>query len=223
MVDLDFAVEGAEAARHTATPTLLLKLRLTNTTPATPVQNVMLQCQIRIEPTRRHYVPNEHEPLSELFGPPDRWGATLHSTLWTHLNVLVPQLLWRRACRRSALLLFVLSLVVNIGMWMERVLIVVSSLHRDYLPSSWGYFIPTAWDWAFLAMAQHRLGHADEARRCLIEAARWIDEANRDDVDEIAGTRPVWGNWHERVVYPLLLRQADSLVHRGEHPTPPDD
>ncbi len=90
MIDLDFAVEGAEAARHTATPTLLFKLRLTNTTPATPVHNVMLQCQIRIEPTRRHYAPNEHEPLGELFGPPDRWGTTLHGMLWTHLNVLVP-------------------------------------------------------------------------------------------------------------------------------------
>jgi molybdopterin-containing oxidoreductase family membrane subunit len=65
-------------------------------------------------------------------------------------NVLVPQLLWWRRCRRSALLLFVLSLVVNLGMWMERVLIVVSSLHRDFLPSAWGYFIPTAWDWIFL-------------------------------------------------------------------------
>jgi hypothetical protein len=91
MVDLDFAVEGAEAARHTATPTLLFKLRLTITTSATPVQNVMLQCRIRIEPTRRHYAPSEHEPLSELFGTPDRWGTTLHSMLWTHLNVLVPR------------------------------------------------------------------------------------------------------------------------------------
>ncbi len=80
-------------------------------------------------------------------------------------------------------------------------------------------YLPRAWDWAFLAMAQHRLGHADEARRCLVEAARWIDEANRDDMDELSSTRPVWGNWHEPVVYPLLLREAKSLVHRADHPS----
>jgi Family of unknown function (DUF6084) len=90
MVDLDFAVEGAEIARHAAAPLLLFKLRLTNTTPGTPVQNVMLQCQIRIEPTHRHYAPSEQEPLSELFGTPNRWGTTLHSLLWTYANVLVP-------------------------------------------------------------------------------------------------------------------------------------
>jgi Ni/Fe-hydrogenase subunit HybB-like protein len=83
----------------------------------------------------------------------DRWTGFYAPVYWTMLvcNVLVPQLLWWRSCRRNALLLFALSLVVNLGMWMERVLIVVSSLHRDYLPSAWGYFIPTVWDWAFLA------------------------------------------------------------------------
>jgi hypothetical protein len=90
MVDLDFAVDGAEIALHAAAPLLLFKLRLTNATPATPVQNVMLQCQIRIEPTRRRYAASEHEPLSELFGTADRWSGTLHSMLWTYANVLVP-------------------------------------------------------------------------------------------------------------------------------------
>jgi molybdopterin-containing oxidoreductase family membrane subunit len=46
--------------------------------------------------------------------------------------------------------LFILSLVVNAGMWMERFLIVVSSLHRDYMPSAWGMFYPTKWDWMTL-------------------------------------------------------------------------
>jgi molybdopterin-containing oxidoreductase family membrane subunit len=48
------------------------------------------------------------------------------------------------------LALFVLSLVINCGMWMERFLIVVTSLHRDYLPSAWGMFYPTRWDWITL-------------------------------------------------------------------------
>jgi tetratricopeptide (TPR) repeat protein len=71
---------------------------------------------------------------------------------------------------------------------------------------------PRAWDWCFLAMAHHRLGHAAEARRCLAEAARWIDEANRPEEDDLSGTRPTWGNWEERVIYPLLLREAEELV-----------
>jgi hypothetical protein len=90
MIDLDFAVLGAEMEPHAAAPMLLLKLRVTNASPAVPVQNVMLQCQIRIEPTRRQYAPSEHEPLSELFGTPNRWGVSLHSLLWTYVNVLVP-------------------------------------------------------------------------------------------------------------------------------------
>ena len=65
-------------------------------------------------------------------------------------NVLVPQLFWFRRVRHCVPLLFVLSLVINCGMWMERFLIVVTSLHRDYLPSAWGMFYPTRWDWITL-------------------------------------------------------------------------
>jgi hypothetical protein len=61
-------------------------------------------------------------------------------------------------------------------------------------------------------MAHQRLGHADEARRCLGEAARWIDEADRRKDDDQSGTSPAWGAWSERVVYPLLLREAEALV-----------
>ena len=44
-------------------------------------------------------------------------------------------------------LLFIISLIVNVGMWLERFVIVVTSLHRDFLPSSWGRYSPTMWDW----------------------------------------------------------------------------
>ena len=44
--------------------------------------------------------------------------------------------------------LFVVAMSVNIGMWLERFVIVVTSLHRDFLPSSWGMYYPTFWDWA---------------------------------------------------------------------------
>jgi molybdopterin-containing oxidoreductase family membrane subunit len=63
-------------------------------------------------------------------------------------NILVPQLLWLRAVRRNVPLLFVLALVINLGMWLERYVIIVVSLSRDFLPSSWGMFGGTVWDWA---------------------------------------------------------------------------
>lgn len=63
-------------------------------------------------------------------------------------NVLIPQVLWVKRIRRHPLALFLVSIAVNIGMWAERYMIVVGSLHRDYLPSSWGMFHPTFWDWA---------------------------------------------------------------------------
>jgi Ni/Fe-hydrogenase subunit HybB-like protein len=62
-------------------------------------------------------------------------------------NIALPQLLWLKRVRRNVPLLFVISLVVNTGMWLERFVIVVTSLHRDYLPSSWGMYYPTMWDW----------------------------------------------------------------------------
>jgi Ni/Fe-hydrogenase subunit HybB-like protein len=63
-------------------------------------------------------------------------------------NILTPQLLWIRAVRRNVILLFLMSIVVNIGMWLERFVIVVISLTRDFMPSAWGRYSPTVWDWA---------------------------------------------------------------------------
>jgi Ni/Fe-hydrogenase subunit HybB-like protein len=63
-------------------------------------------------------------------------------------NILIPQIMWLRSVRNNVAILFVISLVVNVGMWLERFVIVVISLHRDFLPSSWGMYYPTRWDWA---------------------------------------------------------------------------
>jgi Ni/Fe-hydrogenase subunit HybB-like protein len=63
-------------------------------------------------------------------------------------NIAVPQALWSSRVRRSVPALFGIAMVVNVGMWLERFVIVVISLHRDFLPSSWGMYIPTRWDWA---------------------------------------------------------------------------
>ncbi|HMV99045.1 MAG TPA: polysulfide reductase NrfD [Acidobacteriota bacterium] len=62
-------------------------------------------------------------------------------------NVITPQLLWSQRIRRNVPVLFVIAIIVNIGMWLERYVIVVVSLTRDFLPSSWGMFSGTIWDW----------------------------------------------------------------------------
>jgi Ni/Fe-hydrogenase subunit HybB-like protein len=63
-------------------------------------------------------------------------------------NIVVPQALWLRRVRNSVALLFAISLIVNVGMWLERFIIVVTSLHRDFLTSAWGMYSPTIWDWS---------------------------------------------------------------------------
>jgi molybdopterin-containing oxidoreductase family membrane subunit len=63
-------------------------------------------------------------------------------------NVLVPQLLWWSRVRYSPLALWVVAMLINCGMWVERFVIIITSLSRDYLVSSWGLFLPTVWDWA---------------------------------------------------------------------------
>ncbi|MGN6385034.1 MAG: NrfD/PsrC family molybdoenzyme membrane anchor subunit [Verrucomicrobiota bacterium] len=66
------------------------------------------------------------------------------------INVVIPQALWSRRVRTSPFWLFMVGLSVNIGMWVERFVIVVTSLHRDFVPSSWRMYIPTLWDWLTL-------------------------------------------------------------------------
>ena len=66
-------------------------------------------------------------------------------------NIAVPQLLWFRHFRTSMFWLFFISQFINIGMWLERFIIVVTSLHRDFMPSSWDMFHPTIWDIAIYA------------------------------------------------------------------------
>jgi Ni/Fe-hydrogenase subunit HybB-like protein len=67
---------------------------------------------------------------------------------WTMVscNVLFPQIFWFKKMRTSIPVMFVISILVNIGMWFERFVIIVTSLHRDFLPASWGYFRPTLID-----------------------------------------------------------------------------
>jgi hypothetical protein len=84
---LRFAVEGAEAVRFAAAPTVAFALRLESDRP---LRSVLLAVQLRIAATRRAYAAEEQDRLVELFGEPERWGTTLRSLLWTHETVLVP-------------------------------------------------------------------------------------------------------------------------------------
>src|SRR6202795_2681180 len=62
-------------------------------------------------------------------------------------NIFIPQVLWIRKMRTSPVWLFLISFVILVGMWLERFVIVVLSLSRDFLTSSWGMYYPTRWDW----------------------------------------------------------------------------
>ncbi|MGH6891511.1 MAG: NrfD/PsrC family molybdoenzyme membrane anchor subunit [Dongiaceae bacterium] len=80
----------------------------------------------------------------------NRLGGPYKYLYWALIlcNIIAPQFLWNRRIRTNVIWLFVLSLVVNIGMWLERFVIVVTSLHRDFMPSAWGMYRPTFWDWS---------------------------------------------------------------------------
>ena len=67
------------------------------------------------------------------------------------LTVVIPQLLWLPFVRRNRVLLFVISGGIIVGMWQERFMFTTASLEHNYMPSYWGVFYPTAWDWLTLA------------------------------------------------------------------------
>lgn len=90
MPDLTITVQGATPDRYAAAPTLNLALLIRQRGRPVPIQSISLQCQIRIETSKRHYDPAEQARLSDLFGEPSRWSQTLHSMLWTHASVVVP-------------------------------------------------------------------------------------------------------------------------------------
>jgi molybdopterin-containing oxidoreductase family membrane subunit len=80
----------------------------------------------------------------------NRIGGPYRVMYWALLacNVIAPQFLWSKRVRQNIPMLFVLAIIVNVGMWLERYVIVVISLSRDFLPSSWGMYAGTPWDWA---------------------------------------------------------------------------
>ncbi len=83
--------------------------------------------------------------INRAFGP--YWWAYW---IMVSCNVISPQLFWFRSIRRNVLALWIISIFVNIGMWFERYVIVVTSLHRDFLPSSWDMYVMTIHDYLIM-------------------------------------------------------------------------
>jgi molybdopterin-containing oxidoreductase family membrane subunit len=81
---------------------------------------------------------------NRIIGGPYNWAY------WVLLlcNFLVPQIMWSKRMRRNVWALFTAAMFVNVGMWLERFVIIVTSLHRDFLPSSWEMYRPTIWDFS---------------------------------------------------------------------------
>jgi molybdopterin-containing oxidoreductase family membrane subunit len=80
----------------------------------------------------------------------NRWFGPYALFYWSLIlfNILIPQVLWWPKVRSSTSWLFGISLIVLLGMWLERFVIIITSLHRDFLPSSWGHYAGTRWDYA---------------------------------------------------------------------------
>ena len=96
------------------------------------------------------YTGNEYERFmlkNRVYFGPYAW------TYWLLLvcNFIVPQLMWSKRMRQNIPVVFVVCMFVNVGMWLERFVIIVTSLHRDFLPSSWEMYYPTRWDFMTLA------------------------------------------------------------------------
>jgi molybdopterin-containing oxidoreductase family membrane subunit len=94
------------------------------------------------------YSGNEFERFTFL----NRAGGPYLWAYWTMVtcNVVAPQVFWFKKLRRSIPVMFVVSLLVNVGMWFERFTIIITSLHRDFLPANWGYYRITIFDWSVL-------------------------------------------------------------------------
>lgn len=167
--------------------------------------------------------------LNRSFGP--YWWS-----FWALMfcNVLMPQALWFSRVRTNPVLLFMIAIIVNIGMWLERYVIIVVSLHRDFLPSSWGMYAGTIWDWAtfigtiglFLTMIvlfvrvlpmisifemRHLQAEIDHHSRVKAQA----DEADFIEPEPVASGRPLYGLMAEFADPQEFLEKARATYHAG--------
>ena len=126
-------------------------------------------------------------------------------------NVVSPQLFWFKKLRRSVMFTFIMSIVVNIGMWFERFVIIVSSLYRDYLPSSWSiYYRPTIWEIGFY------LGTFGLFFTCFFLFAKYFPVIAIAEIKYVLKTN---GEGFKNEMSALESKQVDEFIHEmhGDH------
>jgi molybdopterin-containing oxidoreductase family membrane subunit len=126
-------------------------------------------------------------------------------------NVVSPQLFWFKKLRRSVMFTFIMSIVVNIGMWFERFVIIVSSLYRDYLPSSWSiYYRPTIWEIGFY------LGTFGLFFTCFFLFAKYFPVIAIAEIKYVLKTN---GEGFKNEMSTLETKQVDEFIHEmhGDH------
>jgi molybdopterin-containing oxidoreductase family membrane subunit len=111
------------------------------------VTGMMVSYAYMLEAFMGWYSGNRYEFYTQLFDRPFGPYAAIYWATIT-CNAFVVQLLWFKRMRTSPLALFIISVLILYGMWGERYMIIMTSLHRDFLPSSWGMYSGTIWDWA---------------------------------------------------------------------------
>jgi len=79
----------------------------------------------------------------------NRWTGWIAPSYWALIvcNVITPQLLWFKYIRSNHYILWGITIIIGIGMWLERYVIIITSLTRDFMPSAWGTYHGTPWDW----------------------------------------------------------------------------
>mgnify|MGYP003575204551 FL=1 len=123
-------------------------------------------------------------------------------------NVVSPQFFWFKKLRRNIVFTFILSIVVNIGMWFERFVIIVTTLYRDYLPSSWTYYSPTWTEIGFY------IGTFGLFFTCFFLFAKYFPVVA---IAEIKFTLKTSGDNYKREMAHLEEKSVEEFVHAAEH------
>jgi molybdopterin-containing oxidoreductase family membrane subunit len=147
-------------------------------------------------------------------GNGDEWYLTINRMIgpywmfyWMLIfcNILTPQLLWFKWIRQNIIVLFIISLIVNVGMWLERFVIIITSLHRDFIPSSWGMYHPTIWDFATF------FGTIGFFLMCFVLFCRFLPVISIFEMRELVEERKpkkAGGHGHHGVVAPSELASS---------------
>jgi len=124
-------------------------------------------------------------------------------------NVLSPQIFWFRKMRRNLFVTFFMSIIVNIGMWFERFVIIVTSIYRDYVPSAWTvYYHPTIWEMGFY------IGTFGLFFTCFFLFSKYFPVIAIAEIKSIAKTS---GDNHKWAVAPVEAKEPEVFAHEYAH------